>query len=74
MWVSGWGGRRVQVFDVLNFDLIVMLRTSFVPCCAEWIFKVSGVHPAGHGAAWRSTGACPRTGLVTEQASDWLHA
>eukprot|EP00891_Asterochloris_glomerata_P002139 jgi/Astpho2/2139/fgenesh1_pm.00040_%23_3_t len=27
------------VFDVLNFDMIAMLRLPFVPSCASWIFK-----------------------------------
>jgi len=31
--------KTVKVFDVLNFDLIVMLRTPFVPGVAEWIYK-----------------------------------
>lgn len=29
-----------QVYDVLNFDMIVMIRTPFVPGCVEWIYKV----------------------------------
>jgi hypothetical protein len=33
----------MQVFDVLNFDLIVMLRLDFVPSCAEWIYKVENL-------------------------------
>lgn len=28
-----------QVYDVLNFDMIVMLRTPYVPGCCEWVFK-----------------------------------
>ncbi|GIL83353.1 hypothetical protein Vretimale_11294 [Volvox reticuliferus] len=31
--------RTVKIFDVLNFDLIVMLRLSFTPGCAAWIYK-----------------------------------
>eukprot|EP00967_Tisochrysis_lutea_P153387 scaffold302623_cov18-Tisochrysis_lutea.AAC.1 len=27
------------VYDVLNFDMIVMIRTPFVPGCVQWIFK-----------------------------------
>ena len=29
-----------QVYDVLNFDMIVMLRLPYTPGCADWIFKV----------------------------------
>lgn len=29
-----------QVYDVLNFDMIVMLRLPYTPGCAEWIYKV----------------------------------
>eukprot|EP00195_Chlamydomonas_chlamydogama_P017111 CAMPEP_0202896044 /NCGR_PEP_ID=MMETSP1392-20130828/5126_1 /ASSEMBLY_ACC=CAM_ASM_000868 /TAXON_ID=225041 /ORGANISM="Chlamydomonas chlamydogama, Strain SAG 11-48b" /LENGTH=643 /DNA_ID=CAMNT_0049581267 /DNA_START=76 /DNA_END=2003 /DNA_ORIENTATION=+ len=31
--------KTVKVFDVLNFDLIVMLRLPFIPGCAEWCYK-----------------------------------
>lgn len=30
----------LQVYDVLNFDMIVMLRLPYTPGCAEWISKV----------------------------------
>lgn len=30
----------LQVYDVVNFDMTVMLRITFVPATAEWIFKV----------------------------------
>ena len=32
--------KSAKVFDVANFDMICMLRLSFVPSCAEWIYKV----------------------------------
>lgn len=32
--------KTAKIFDVLNFDMIAMLRLSFVPSCAEWLFKV----------------------------------
>ncbi|KXZ54623.1 hypothetical protein GPECTOR_4g688 [Gonium pectorale] len=31
--------RTIKIFDVLNFDLIVMLRLQFTPGCAAWIYK-----------------------------------
>jgi len=31
--------RSVKVFDVVNFDLVVMLKLHFVPETAEWIFR-----------------------------------
>ncbi|KAG2431728.1 hypothetical protein HXX76_009224 [Chlamydomonas incerta] len=31
--------RTVKIFDVLNFDLIVMMRLTFTPGCAAWIYK-----------------------------------
>ncbi len=38
--VSWSRDRTAKVFDVLNFDMIVMLRLNFTPGCAEWISKV----------------------------------
>ncbi len=32
--------KTAKVFDVLNFDMIAMLRLPFIPVCAEWLFKV----------------------------------
>ena len=44
---------HVQVYDVLNFDLIVMIRTPYVPGCCEWIFKVqTGAGIWGRGGGW----------------------
>ncbi|KAK9828550.1 hypothetical protein WJX72_000712 [[Myrmecia] bisecta] len=31
--------KTVKVFDVVNFDMIAMLRLPFVPSTAEWIYK-----------------------------------
>lgn len=31
--------KAVKIFDVLNFDLTLMLRLPFQPKCAEWISK-----------------------------------
>lgn len=39
MCVSWSRDRTAKVFDVLNFDMIVMLRLSFTPGHAEWISK-----------------------------------
>ena len=36
--------KTAKIFDVLNFDMIAMLRLSFVPSCAEWLFKVGTLH------------------------------
>jgi peptidylprolyl isomerase domain and WD repeat-containing protein 1 len=33
--------RTVKVYDIVGYDMIVMLRLSFVPGAAEWCFKVS---------------------------------
>ncbi len=35
-----WCDMYPQVYDVLNFDMIVMLRLPYVPGCCEWIYKV----------------------------------
>lgn len=32
--------QSVKVFDVLNFDMMMMLKLPFVPSCAEWVFRV----------------------------------
>lgn len=34
-------GCHMQVFDVITFDMIAMLRLPFVPSCAAFIYKVS---------------------------------
>ncbi len=44
-WWCAVRGPCPQVYDVLNFDMIVMLRLSYVPGCCEWIYKVRCVHP-----------------------------
>lgn len=44
----------LQVFDVLNFDMIAMLRLPFVPSCASWIFKASDAHLGC--SAWTQSG------------------
>ena len=36
----------MQVFDVITFDMIAMLRLSFVPSCAAFIYKVSSYSSA----------------------------
>lgn len=33
----------MQVFDVITFDMIAMLRLPFVPSCAAFIYKVSSI-------------------------------
>lgn len=32
--------QSVKVFDVLNFDMMLMLKLPFVPSCAEWVYRV----------------------------------
>jgi peptidylprolyl isomerase domain and WD repeat-containing protein 1 len=32
----------VKVFDVLTFDMIVMMKLAYVPGVAEWLIKVGG--------------------------------
>ena len=32
--------QSVKVFDVLNFDMMLMLQRPFVPSCAEWVYRV----------------------------------
>lgn len=39
--VSLSADKSVKVFDVHTYDMMAMLRLSFVPACAEWIYKVS---------------------------------
>lgn len=36
--------KTAKIFDVLNFDMIAMLRLTFVPSCAAWLFKVRPMH------------------------------
>jgi len=35
----------IKIFDVLNYDLMLMLRLSFRPSCLEWIVKSGDVNP-----------------------------
>ena len=42
MLVSIADDRSIKIFDVANIDMMAMLRLSFLPACASWIFKVSG--------------------------------
>lgn len=34
----------MQVFDVVNFDMMTMLKLPYVPQCAAWIYKVGHCH------------------------------
>jgi hypothetical protein len=34
--------RSVKVYDVLGFDMIMMMKLPYTPGTAEWIFKVRG--------------------------------
>lgn len=34
----------MQVFDVVNFDMMTMLKLPYVPQCAAWIYKVRQRH------------------------------
>ena len=33
--------KSIKIFDVPNIDMMAMLRLSYLPACAAWIFKVS---------------------------------
>jgi peptidylprolyl isomerase domain and WD repeat-containing protein 1 len=34
--------RTVKVFDVVGFDMILMMKLPYTPGVAEWVFKVCG--------------------------------
>ena len=38
--VSLSSDKSVKVFDVHTYDMMAMLRLSFVPGCAAWMYKV----------------------------------
>lgn len=40
MCVSISRDRTVKVFDVVGYDMIVMMKLQYTPGCAEWVFKV----------------------------------
>ena len=40
MLVSIADDKSIKIFDVANIDMMAMLRLSFLPGCAAWIFKV----------------------------------
>jgi hypothetical protein len=50
----------MQVYDVLNFDMIVMLRLPYVPGVCEWIYKVS----RGSSSNSSSLGSCTKTSAL----------
>ena len=33
--------KSIKIFDVPNIDMMAMLRLSYLPSCAAWIFKAS---------------------------------
>ena len=37
--------QSVKVFDVLNFDMMLMLVLPFVPSCADWVYRVRAQSP-----------------------------
>ncbi len=41
MLVSIADDKSIKIFDVANIDMMAMLRLSFLPGCAAWIFKAS---------------------------------
>lgn len=38
--------KTVKVFDVINFDMINMIKLDFEPKCAEWIHNLNDAIPA----------------------------
>uniref|UniRef100_A0A1B6LLZ5 peptidylprolyl isomerase n=1 Tax=Graphocephala atropunctata TaxID=36148 RepID=A0A1B6LLZ5_9HEMI len=38
--------KSVKVFDVINFDMINMMKLNFVPQCAEWVHGLGDAIPA----------------------------
>ncbi|CAD7694703.1 unnamed protein product [Ostreobium quekettii] len=32
--------RAVKVYDIVSFDMVVMVRLDYMPGCAEWVFKM----------------------------------
>lgn len=38
--------KSIKVFDIPNIDMMAMLRLTYVPSCAEWIFRVRCSHPS----------------------------
>jgi len=50
----------VKVFDVLTFDMIVMMKLPYVPGVAEWVIKVRG----GWGRGWGRGGGLAEASVV----------
>lgn len=38
--------KSVKIFDVINFDMINMIKLEFTPLCAEWIHSAGDAIPA----------------------------
>lgn len=38
--------KSVKIFDVINFDMINMIKLDFEPKCAEWIHNPNDAIPA----------------------------
>lgn len=41
--------RTVKVFDVVGFDMIMMMKLPYTPGTAEWVFKVRSDRVCLHG-------------------------
>lgn len=35
--------KSVKIYDVVNYDMMVMIRTEFVPGAVEWVYKQGDV-------------------------------
>ena len=35
--------RSVKIYDVVNYDMMAMVRLPFIPGCAEWVYKQGDV-------------------------------
>lgn len=44
--------RSVKVFDVVGFDMIMMMKLPYTPGVAEWVFKVSSLSRYGAVLVW----------------------
>lgn len=37
--------RSVKIYDVVNYDMMVMIRLSFAPGSVEWVYRQGDVKP-----------------------------
>lgn len=54
--------KSAKVYDVLNFDMMHMLKLDFTPFCCEWIYRARACPPCVCEIPWCRTDRFRRFG------------